>query len=106
MELEKCYLWTSLFMSALLPMAILVETGSDGSFSWEKTDKIEVFKSSYWKYFKILLNKLNYLEEQMVFAHFFLVQAKNMLNRGLDKQELLRIVDPVQMKNQLIKNLF
>ena len=40
----------------------------------------------------------------MGFSPFFLGELK-MLNRGLDKLELLRIVDAVQMKNPLIKNL-
>ena len=31
----------------------------------------------------------------MAFAHFFLGERKIMLNRGIDKQELLRIVDSV-----------
>ena len=41
----------------------------------------------------------------MGFCPFFLVQAKNMLNRGLDKQELLRIVDSVANEKSIDKEL-
>ena len=49
---------------------------------------------------------LSYLEEtEWAFAHFFLGRIKTMLNRGLDKQELLRIVDSVATEKSIDKEL-
>ena len=39
------------------------------------------------------------------FAHFFLGERKRMLNRGLDKQELLRIVDSVANEKSIDKEI-
>ena len=75
-----------------------------GEFSWEKTDKADLFKLWTWKRRIFLLKIFKLWKFKMGGSPFFFRRTK-MLNRGLDKLELLRIVEAVANEKSIDKEL-
>ena len=75
-----------------------------GEFTWEMTDNVDLFKVWSWKSLNIHLKNIKLIElSKWALAHFFLDDI--MLNRGLDKLELLRIVEAVANEKSIDKEL-
>ena len=76
-----------------------------GEFSWEKTDKVSLFKLVILKNLNFILLTNNIIEKFKMGSCPFFFRSFRMLNRGLDKLELLRIVEAVANEKSIDKEL-